>query len=541
MLNITWDATHDVTQQLIGVIDLERRIDEPYHDNENVNNMIYVCKDDNCGCGDYECGGWGGVESWNQYDIGGTIYSYYCADDCFGLSAQDEFEFEDYFSIIPAVEALEGVAYPTGTCSAHNSTEEHLFPQGNHHIARTHRLTDQKSDLMTFIDDTETWWGTCICCGILKGKEMLEDSTLLNTSQVLVVMSDGVPTTECPKLGSIPDMDGDGDVDARDHAINASCVAQQEGITVNTICFGEDCDNETMINIAEIDCGHPGSYYEANVTNLAEIYETIAFDSLNASYISQSITSTDVQDLLIYPDSYINITFDEENPIIPQFGWIEVDVQTPKFNNCTDSFIIPDVDQFPAISEANFLSYSGSQWTSELIIGNANVFNLTQFGEDFQRLGDPFLIGIQGSQLIRGNNSFHLKNSNKPYNYTSCSKENSMIYKTFIESSFDGEIGNYSEGCNWTIEFENGDIEFMEFPQTFSGTKLCNFTSVNVNYDRNDSVDLSIYELLDNFDFDNNNKSNIYFDKDDIIVDTRLYSSLPGMWGPAIMEVQVWN
>lgn len=84
--------------------------------------------------------------------------------------------------------------------------------------------------------------GTCISCGIHKGRGILKDAV---GEKYLVVMSDGVPQC-CLSRGYECGQDA-----AKAQALAQATAAKGEGITVHAVALGDGADNELMKNLAE--------------------------------------------------------------------------------------------------------------------------------------------------------------------------------------------------------------------------------------------------------------------------------------------------
>ena len=61
-------------------------------------------------------------------------------------------------------------------------------------------------------------------------------------------------------------------------------------------------------------------------------------------------------------------------------------------------------------------------------------------------------------------------------------------------------------GCTWDVEFEDGGSTTVIVPPSYSGSKTCKYTGVEISYDANDTYDVGMFELLDNLDYDDDGK-----------------------------------
>ena len=122
------------------------------------------------------------------------------------------------------------------------------------------------------------------------------------------------------------------------------------------------------------------------------------------------------------------------------------------------------------------------------------------------------------------------------------SKNNSMIYTIAAESSVAySEVLEKAEGCDWTIETEESTFISASVPGSYSGTAECNYTSTGISYDEDDSISKAVYELLENLDFDLDGRIDIDIEAQDLEIEALWVSQVPYLWGPAIVEVRVWQ
>ena len=96
-----------------------------------------------------------------------------------------------------------------------------------------------------------------------------------------------------------------------------------------------------------------------------------------------------------------------------------------------------------------------------------------------------------------------------------------------------------SDGCLWSVSFEDGTISTIKVPSTYNGADTCSFSSKT--YDANDALDSSIYQLFSNLDIDKDGKLDVNIDENNLNVNTLTISKVPSLWGPAIIEIRVWE
>jgi len=397
-------------------------------------------------------------------------------------------------------------------------------------------LTDSKIALQNEINDYYANGGTCICCGINRAKDMLSSSS---NKKFMVVMSDGAATMYCSNFNDYTGSGTGGTSNPIDKqwAINAGQNACDQDIIVFTVGFGEDADHETLKQIA---CNESLYYNASNASDITDIYKEIGEQILIiANYSSQVISVTGgYQKSVLYPDSYIMFNF---TPVVepPSFGEIEVVIETEKFDSCLDTVNIPEKIR---VTDARALSYSGPHWTSFLAVNGNTIFDINKYGPNYRNLGDPFVLQIPPNILVNGSNQIELQTADNPENLTGCSKNNSMIYTAAIKSSVAySDVLPEADGCIWTIETEDSELITASVPDDYSGTNICSYTGSDIDFNCQDSINLAVYKLLSNLDFDNNGKININIDEEDLKIDTLQVSKIPYLWGPLIIEVRAWH
>lgn len=147
-----------------------------------------------------------------------------------------------------------------------------------------HALSDDNDSLISTVNSWRAGGYTCICCGIQRAMEYLQNAEE-SSHKVMIVMSDGLANVDCgvvsPELSGNPTQNPESTCttepnDACDDAIYLAGIAFNDyNITVHTIGFGGDVDAVTLRNIA--DAGN-GSYYFADIGELEYIYEELSQD-----------------------------------------------------------------------------------------------------------------------------------------------------------------------------------------------------------------------------------------------------------------------
>lgn len=403
-------------------------------------------------------------------------------------------------------------------------------------VDSTEAITNIKINLDSEISSYDADGGTCICCGINNAKDMLLPS---NDDRFMVVMSDGEANYYCDDFF---DYTGTWDSNpgyptAISTAIGAGQNACDKNITVFSVGFGADADHDTLKQIA---CNESLYYNASNSSRISEIYQIIGNQIIViANYSSQVITLTgDYRGSTLYPDSYIRFNY---TPAVSPatFGEIEIVVEEDKFKNCSPFVNIP---QDTRVSNANVLSYSGSHWTSYLSINANEVFNINDFGTEYTDIGDPFVVQIPPNLVQNGDNQLFMQTADNPDNQTGCSLNNTMIYDLLIKSNVDyGDPLVNASGCIWNIELESGIFRTLKSPLEYIGSDECNYTSTGSNYKESDAYDVAVFAILRQLDFEDNGKVDVDFDENDLIIDYVTITNVPSLWGPAIVELRIWD
>ena len=411
-------------------------------------------------------------------------------------------------------------------------------------------LTRDQAGLNSSIDSYTANGGTCTCCGINKAKDLLLESS---QKKFMIVLSDGDPTYYCKNYSDYAgsgvwggDTTGGSSSETdRNWSIWAGQEACNNNITVFTIGFGESMSPEGHETMRRTACNDSLYFNATNVSLLSEIYRNISEMILTyANYTSQTIiVEGNITYSRLNPYSYIELNY---TPIIdePQPNEISVEVQTEQFNNCTVNVNIPSGIR---IADARVTSYSGPHWTKTLIINSDVVYNLSEYGDDYTLLGDPYLVQIPPLLLVNGTNTIYIYTGDEPSNSTGCSKNNTLIYTALVPSATArSEVVEHTDGCVWTIQFEDDTTSTKAIPSDYTGSKSCSYTEDNHSledgsYDPSDAYDIAVFSLLRTLDFDNNGKVFVNLDAEDIEIVITTVSSVPYLWGPTLVKARVWQ
>ena len=415
-----------------------------------------------------------------------------------------------------------------------------------------HDLSDDNVSLKSKVNSWSAGGSTCICCGINDAVDRLLAQSNEDKFMSMVVMSDGEANVECDRQGYTPDLNNNGQADdAGDDAIQAACDAwNNHGIKVYAIGFGSDVDETTMQDIA--DCGH-GEYYYSNVSELSDVYQMIAKQIINASYVAQRVEvhAGEYENITLYPDSYLHFNFTPETEE-PEYGEISITVESPRFGGIIESpkngsFTVPNGTR---VLDAKVTSYSSDYWTDRLLVYNGTwkyVYKLWDYVSDYKNLGDPYVIYIPLEYLHIGENQVSVDTGASEENTTGGSPDSRVIYKLAVNILTDyGGLFNKSEGSNRTVYYD------MDLDGTPDGQTNLVIGNASDPWDpQDDALDNAMMKLLDKLNFYNDTDSagewtdgeqtnpiDVY--PGELSFDTVPVGGIPWLWGPSIFTLKVW-
>lgn len=375
-----------------------------------------------------------------------------------------------------------------------------------------------------------------------------EDDVSGAKQRSMIVMSDGEANEHC-SMDPVPDHDGDSDTsnDPQDHAIEAACRAYDDyGIKVYSVGFGESFDEETMRGIAE--CGSGRYYNSSSVDELDEVYEQIGDEVISYS-ISQLANTSGVERSRLFTDSYIEFNF---TPIIspPQYGKIPLTIEGSEFGNNQSSTIL-SLPSSVSLSELKASSYSADKWSAYMSIANpsqSEVFSLGSYGQNFQILGDPFILDLPVNLFAYDtDNNITVTTGFAPQNLTGGSEKNRLLYSVRVDRFISpGGVFKEVEGCNWSFELEDGTSREILIPGDYNSSGMCYYNSSSHEYNASvasldDGLQYGAFKVFELFDFDDDGRVSIDLVESNLNISSITQSGVPSMWGPAITEVRIWK
>ncbi|MBU5688070.1 MAG: VWA domain-containing protein [Candidatus Aenigmarchaeota archaeon] len=396
-------------------------------------------------------------------------------------------------------------------------------------------LTNNSTALINQINTYTPNGATGICGSLRQAIKMLLDQSNSSRAKFIVLMTDGLANVQCnpsnqnSTIGCIPRICPDtryctgggclystcGDwisEKAANDSIQEGCRAAQNGITVYTIGFGpvSSCpiSNYTLNEIAK--CGNGRYYSSNNASQLINIYRNIAGEIVSLSYETQrtNITGNISLDNILFDNSYIAFNYSPNSEPL-KYGEITLTLESPRIGDMINfgsnssfsygGFQVPNVLR---VNQAKVTSYSSEYWTDKVLFRPnssqwTNVYNLNQYGEVYQLLGDPFTVQIP-AYLIEPNkvNYVAVGTGLSPINSTGGSIDNKVIYEVVVS----GVVG---------------------YGNAFNSSEA----AINDAYNR------LLEQIKDYVDVEKNN----------IIVNEESISGIKWLWGPSIIKVVVWK
>jgi putative transposon-encoded protein len=261
------------------------------------------------------------------------------------------------------------------------------------------------------------------------------------------------------------------------------------------------------------------------------LQEMVIEDTQNFDVIGEFNKST------LSPSSYIKVISQKEAISNNSYGKISTTI-IKKIDHLNPHISIPPNAE---IIDAKVTSYTGSHWTSTVNVNGNTIYNISKFGKNLTKLGDPFMVQIPKG-ILGTENDIKILSRDISNNKTFTSNNNSIIYTILIDASTQySSVLEKNEGCRWTIEFDDGTEKILLIPKNYAGTKNCSYTSAKISYDNRDTIDSSAYNLFNNLDLYKNGKIFVNFAESDLEVYMMSIPKVPYMWGPSIMEIRVWD
>ncbi len=359
-----------------------------------------------------------------------------------------------------------------------------------------------------------------------------------NRNKSMLVMSDGTATETIGRKNAPAS-------EARAEAVEKACEARKKyGISIFAVAMGNVADAPTEMLQDIANCDDPSHYYRAeSQQELLNVYKTIAETIASTVTFGQgqtAITGGAFERTILFPDSYIDFNYSLAEEFYT--NKVPISFETERFGN---NISVGNLTIYPntTFSEGKVTSYSGTKWTDKALINDTiaktTFFNLSIYG-NYSNLGDPFTVDIPPSIISQGVYNVTISTGINSTHPTNGSPDNRVIYTLLLKGVSDySPVVAKSDGCSWDVEFEDGTTATIKVPPSYSGPDECNFAAKDFNAD--DALEIAVYELLSNLDLDKDGKLDVNIDANNLNIDSLTLSKVPSLWGPAIIEVRVWE
>ncbi|MBR9706506.1 VWA domain-containing protein [Candidatus Pacearchaeota archaeon] len=394
-------------------------------------------------------------------------------------------------------------------------------------------LTNTKSTLYDKLDeswvDTNLGENDCLCCGIEAGVNYLLAQSDPNNFRSVVVMGSGKANQGCSTADGVQD------------AIDAACDAwNNHEIMINVVGFGKIVETANLIPIAA--CGN-GTYYESDIDDLVSIYEKVAEDIINLAYKKQTIiVQSGSYRTNLTEDSYIEFGYDRDT-----YTGLIATIEEPFDDPYTATFQIPPNS---TVINTQVISYSGPRWTNRLTMNNNTIYDLEEYGDEYIKLGDPYVVNIPTYLVsLASPNTINLTTGLYPGNHSPGSINNKVIYTISTNLIAYSKLSPVSQGCDWTLYFNDGSNQSLAIPLNYSGGINCNYgnnTFGGMNCDgsncenSNDAVQIATYRLLKLLDFDNDGLLDVMFTDQNFDIGSNEIMGIPYSWSTEV-QIRTWR
>ena len=370
-------------------------------------------------------------------------------------------------------------------------------------------LTFSRALLKTAIDNTGLQGGTAIQEGIVNGTKELINNGRQNSTKILILLTDG-QNDAGPQV-----------------VLDAANSSKNQGIIIFTIGLTTYVNHDLLKQVASDPSFY---YYSPDGSGLNSIYNSIS-QKIISIYKEQTLNVTGNISTRLYPDSYIEFNYTKD----PGDYGLLVSGENKFKDNLSGSFIIPNKS---SIAEARVVSYSGPKWTDKVWINGNKTYDLSRYGNDYTKLGDPYAVNIPNSfiKVNETNNFVNLTVGISPTDFTNGSEFNKIIYTIAREFAAYSDVVPTIDGCVWNIQFEDDTNATIGA----GSLKSCYFNSTAVIYDNKDASQAAVYNLFKQLDFNNNNKSDYKFSDQDLQIALNQITGIPFVESTEI-QVRTWR
>ena len=379
-------------------------------------------------------------------------------------------------------------------------------------------LFNQITDFLTISYSSQE---RSLCNGIQRAVEEFNTSSSQEKVKISILMGAGeLSDQQCSAPGS----------DVYERTKNAACNAyNQSGIIFYTVGFGTN--NNTLATLQQIAGCSEGGFSLGNLTNITKAYDLIIKEII-ANYQLQTVHQSGGNGSYtkLYPDSYIQFNYS-----IPEVPYGLLITTEKEFDTPSEATL--EIPPNSVAVETRVISYSGPKWTTLLKVNNDTLFNLTKYGNEYIKIGDPYTIQIPTS-LIQQSNNITIATGSSPENFSVGSASNKVIYTIVKNISSYSPISIKKEGCTWDIYFEDDTNSTLSIPQNYTGSKICRYSPSSIIYDINDALQTAVYNLFRQLDLDLDGRIDFIFNSNEVSIETTDIEGIPYPWSTEIKVIR---
>lgn len=159
------------------------------------------------------------------------------------------------------------------------------------------------------------------------------------------------------------------------------------------------------------------------------------------------------------------------------------------------------------------------------------------FIEAFARFG--YTKNTASGSVVTGANSFSLQFGSDYSTVPGISYgENVFVIPNSVD--YTSVVGK-SEGCSWKVQTDQMSQSNIKIPSGYGGVNSCTYNQTAITYNSNDSNQVAALEIFKLLDLDDDRDVDVLISDGDVEIYTIVQSKVPSLWGPAIVEIRVWE
>ncbi len=212
-----------------------------------------------------------------------------------------------------------------------------------------------------------------------------------------------------------------------------------------------------------------------------------------------------------------------------------------------------DIPGFFTPYDAQLFVYSGDAWLKELSANSVELYDITAYdsGSSYDDVGDPFAVYIP-EHAFDSSTTFEFSiGTDASASKNTCPDSVQIFYTAGIQTAYnlEGVFTDEPQGCNWEVDIFTGiGVETFEatLPESYTGTDNCYYTEsiheVNQSLTNvQDPFQQIIFNFFRQIDVIQDGTVDIDLLSEGLTLSEGITSNIPFLFGPAIVEVTLWN